>query len=285
MNDFLGLIRYALSHPVGKRQPLRTLIRILKWQILSRVGKTPRECQWVGGARLSVARGMTGATGNLYFGLWEFADMAFFLHLLRPHDHFLDIGANVGTFSVLASRVCGAQTWAFEPDVRTADLLKTNLRANAIEDKVTIFQCALGESEGEIGFTVGLGPTNRVATESDVAQQKVPIKTLDTLLLGQSPVAAKLDVEGFELEVLKGAGKTMAQASLLAIQIETVLPEAHAALVSKGFEQYYYDPFGRTLSREPNGLSANNALYLRDVEKVKIRLETAPKYDIFGLLV
>jgi hypothetical protein len=47
--------------------------------------------------------GMTGATGNLYVGLHEFEEMAFLLHFLRPGDLFADVGANVGSYTILAA--------------------------------------------------------------------------------------------------------------------------------------------------------------------------------------
>ena len=48
---------------------------------------------------------MTGATMNMYRGLHVAADILFVLHVLRVDDVFLDVGANVGTYSILASCV------------------------------------------------------------------------------------------------------------------------------------------------------------------------------------
>jgi hypothetical protein len=58
---------------------------------------------FVGDTRLLVARGMRGATGNVYVGLHEFEEMAFALHALRPSSRFIDVGANVGSYTVLAA--------------------------------------------------------------------------------------------------------------------------------------------------------------------------------------
>jgi len=70
---------------------------------------------WVGSTSQVIETGMTGATMNLYYGLHEAADMAFVLHALRPDDVFLDVGANVGTYSILVSGVAQARTTALEP--------------------------------------------------------------------------------------------------------------------------------------------------------------------------
>ncbi len=70
---------------------------------------------------------MSGATGNLGVGLHEFVDMAFVVHFLREGDLFLDIGANVGSFTVLAAGVARARSFAFEPIADTARDLRRNI--------------------------------------------------------------------------------------------------------------------------------------------------------------
>ena len=228
---------------------------------------------------------MSGASGNIYFGLMEFSDMAFFMHFLRPGDLFLDIGSNVGTYTIISSKVCGAHTCAFEPDAGTRAMLDDNIRANRIDSLVSVAETALGSVDGQIAFTVGLGPMNRVATSIDLLQQNVEISRLDSALTGQHPVAAKLDVEGFELEVLRGGRNTLSDPSLLALEIETVAPEAAELLHRAGFERFYYDPFARLLSRAPNGLPWNNQLFLRNAEEIQRRLLEAPTREIYGILV
>ncbi|MDN2583382.1 hypothetical protein [Aquibium sp. ELW1220] len=60
---------------------------------------------WIDGAKLAVRRGMIGATGNIYCGLHEYVDMRFVLDTLQPGDLFVDIGAPVVSYTVLASKV------------------------------------------------------------------------------------------------------------------------------------------------------------------------------------
>lgn len=62
----------------------------------------PVAVPFVENTRLLVGTGMAGATGNVYAGLHEFQDMAFVLHALRPSSFFLDGGANVGVYTVVA---------------------------------------------------------------------------------------------------------------------------------------------------------------------------------------
>lgn len=72
--------------------------RFVRWQIESRL-KEDVTFDWIGDAKLVVGNGMTGATGNVYCCLNEFADMGFLLHLLRKGDLFIDVGANIGSYS------------------------------------------------------------------------------------------------------------------------------------------------------------------------------------------
>src|SRR5262249_8696404 len=108
-------VAQILGHPLAHNKRIETLYRIAHSQI-----NNPLQSEiifpWIANQKLVVQRGMMGATGNIYVGLIEFTDMMFLLHFLRRGDLFFDIGANVGTYTVLASGVCGAKTWAFEPD-------------------------------------------------------------------------------------------------------------------------------------------------------------------------
>ena len=143
--------KFIASHPLASRRPFAAARRFLGWQIVSRMRESV-EYDWIAGAKLKVRRGMTGATGNIYCGLHEFADMAFVMHFLRPGDRFVDVGANVGSYTVLAAAVCGARTLAIEPDPDSADGLRDNIRLNKLADRVTVLQAALGDRDGVAPF-------------------------------------------------------------------------------------------------------------------------------------
>jgi FkbM family methyltransferase len=101
---------------------------------------------------------------------------------LRKGDLFLDVGANIGSYTVLACGVCDATSWAFEPDPGTAGFLRRNIEINGLNGLVTVFELALGPTTGEIAFTRGLGPMNRVASDDDVNVRTVRQERLDTLI-------------------------------------------------------------------------------------------------------
>ncbi|WP_017364163.1 hypothetical protein, partial [Methylococcus capsulatus] len=98
----LNTLSFLLNHPLSQGRKLPALARFVRWQLGSRLLPGEVVCPFVNDACLVVRPGMTGATGNLYVGLHEFEDMAFLLHYLRPEDLFVDVGANVGSYTVLA---------------------------------------------------------------------------------------------------------------------------------------------------------------------------------------
>lgn len=277
-------LHFILDHPLNRGRPVFALARFAKWQVHSRL-RTEVIFDWFGGAKLVVRRGMTGATGNIYCGLHEYADMAFVLHLLRDGDLFLDLGANIGSYTVLASKVCGASSIAIEPDPDTVICLQRNVEVNRIGDRVEIVEAALGALPGKASFSVGLDTTNKILTDASEASREVRLTSLDCIVGDRRPTMIKIDVEGYEGEVLKGARETLKMQSLLAVETETSDDAVISALTEAGFERWHYDPARRELSLEPREISASNALYLRDKPSVMRRVVEAPRRNILGSVV
>lgn len=275
---------FISKHPLARLHRLAAFKRFVSWQTRSRF-QNEIIIDWIDGAVLGAKRGMNGATGNIYCGLHEFVEMSFLLHLLRPGDLFLDIGANVGSYTILASKVCGANSIAFEPDPIAVRALRRNIALNKIEDRVTVEQAALGAQNGEIAFTVGLDTMNRVASARDINSQAVKVKRLDEIPEARTAVFAKLDVEGFEDEVIKGGMSMLSSQSLLALQCESHGPTMTDALIAHGFEEYFYNPFSRALSKESLGNKTFNTIFVRDAKQVKCRINVAPRRKIYESMI
>ena len=254
-------LQFILGHPMNRGRPISTLYRFAKWQVQSRF-QDEVIYNWIDGAKLAVRRGMTGATGNIYCGLHEYVDMRFVLDNLKSDDLFVDIGANVGSYTILASKVCNARSISFEPDPETVGFLSRNIYVNGIDNKVEVINAALGAETGVLNFTVGLDTTNRVATNNDAEVRQVPVKTLDSVLEGRHPKMIKIDVEGYELEVFKGATRTLADPTLKAIITETLDPEVLSILSNAGFHQAWYDPNTKAVTSS-RVYASHNSLMMR----------------------
>lgn len=286
-----SLVKFITNHPLNRKNKLMALYRFFKWQVNTRLNPYPVIYPFTEKAKLIIQKGMTGATGNLYCGLHEYNDMAFLLHLLRENDHFIDIGANVGSYTVLASAHVGAKTISIEPVPSTFLNLKSNIFINQIQEKVTPLNIALGSGKGTIDFTSSLDTMNHVANEDEEETIKVTIETLDEILINQEiPLLLKIDVEGFETEVIKGAFNTLQNKELKAIIIELNGSgtrygydehKIHDEFVVLGFRLFLYNPISRELS-PLNTFGTHNTIYIRDIDFVKNRLITAQKIRILN---
>lgn len=140
--------------------------------------------------------------------------------------------------------------------------LRRNIEVNGIGDRVRVVGAALGAAQGKASFTVGRDTVNRVAKPEDKHVREVMIRTLDEVLHGEIPAIIKIDVEGFEAEVFRGASETLADPRLKAIITECLDEDVHGILTDAGFEQMHYDPEKRLLSVD-RAFSSNNSLMIR----------------------
>ena len=152
IDELAHVARFIARHPLTRRHRAAAFLRFIRFQLRARLNEEVI-VPWIEGTGLIVRRGMTGATGNVYAGLHDYSEMAFLLHFLRPNDLFYDVGANVGSYTVLASGVCRARTLAFEPDPEAAAALRRNVEFNGLADLVSVRDFAVGSSEGVAGFT------------------------------------------------------------------------------------------------------------------------------------
>jgi FkbM family methyltransferase len=263
-----------------------SLYRYLRWQVGARFDAGTPVIDWVDDARLVVAPGEAGLTGNVYCGLLEYPEMAFVLHALRPDDLFLDVGANLGAYTVLASKVVGARTLAFEPVASTVERLREQIRVNGMDDRVTVLNAGVGSAPGELSFTTGGGPTNRVSLSPDAPGcVRVPVVRLDDVVPPHQRVFAKMDVEGYEYEVLRGATRLLESTDLRGLIVElndAVLQyghrneDVHALITAAGFAPVGYEPGSRTLTVLP-GYTPGNTIYVRDPDEARYLVRTAPR--------
>jgi FkbM family methyltransferase len=128
----------------------------------------------------------------------------------RAGQTVVDIGANIGYFTAHLARAVGAGgvVHAFEPEPANAALLRANMRRNGL-NQVQLHELALGESPGRalLHTAVDNGGMHRLygSVCCDGPAVEVPVQRLDTLLVPGSVALIKIDVEGFEHAVLRGA--------------------------------------------------------------------------------
>ena len=176
----LTVIKFIIEHPLNKHNKLKSLIRFINWQFLSRVLLKKKFFKWIDDSILVAYPGETSITGNLYTGLLELNDMGFLLHFLDKKDVFVDVGANSGAYTVLASKVVGSKSISIEPIKKSSKRIEEHLKVNNIEHLVDLHNCGIGKEEGELFFTNNNDSTNHVVYEDcDEHTSLCKIKTLN----------------------------------------------------------------------------------------------------------
>jgi FkbM family methyltransferase len=186
---------------------------------------------------------------------------------VRDGDTVFDIGANIGVYTIYAAlRHPTARIIAFEPEYANAHLLRDNLLANSLQERVAVYSVAVGNRSGLSHLHLhDVTPGAALATESrdiltrTLAGQPVVCRegtftlTLDAFCeqTGLTPNAMKIDVDGTEPSILEGGSRTIGSPALRSVMLE--MPEdassrracAHS-LAAAGLQRQWTDPRGRS---------------------------------------
>jgi len=134
--------------------------------------------------------------------------------LLRPDDLFIDVGANVGAYSLWAASL-GAGVIAVEPDPATAELLRENIGLNSFD--IEVLQAAATNRPGVVRLTEGLDAMNHLDDSGDLEVRAI---TIDSLLGNRRARGIKVDVEGAERLVIEGARAALSERRIDFMQLE-----------------------------------------------------------------
>jgi len=196
-----------------------------------------------GGQPIRVLPGNVAVTGFSGFGEYhscaEFVgpeECAFFANFPKAEGDVIDIGANLGIVSVLLSRSFpDRRIHSFEPNPHTIAALRRNLEINNCTN-VTAHEAAVADRDGTVSFEAH--PTNRATTSISGGTSPhaltVPCTTLDAFMEKEKLEALaflKVDVEGYETAVFRGAARALAQRNAAMIFFEI----APALTVQAGF--------------------------------------------------
>lgn len=155
----------------------------------------------------------------LALGEYEEGFARLLLTFVNPETHFIDIGANIGFFTLLvARRASRGRVWSIEPDDQNVRLLRASIALNGFEDRVEVHHMAASDADGEIffstlGYDANIGARFTAKEESTLIDRsvggarkptKIRAQTIDNLLRGRKVDLVKIDVEGHEPAVLAG---------------------------------------------------------------------------------
>lgn len=212
---YLALVSRIWHAPGNRGQRLNAVMRSLNWLVNKKTGRKTWTLPIFNGVKIRCYPDSIIALHVLQRSEWHDWDTAQIItKFLREGDTFVDVGANIGLYTLPASQIVGeaGSVIAFEPSPVNRARLKENLELNAVKN-VRLEACALGEKEGNLAFSDEDALAHvKLAGEG----LKVPVRAYDEIAPQIEVAMMKVDVEGFELSVFRGAEKAM-KAGLLPV--------------------------------------------------------------------
>ena len=272
--NLIKLFTFVWKHPSNQDRKFSAILRVVRWQIASRLIPGLIALPYYNNTYLMAKKGMTSATSAWYCGLYEFEEMSFLFDHLKNDDLFVDIGANIGSYSILAASK-GAKVIAIEPIPSTFEILKKNILFNNLNHRVKFFNIAISDKNEKLNFSNDLDALNHVLLKDECYLNQISVCAfkLNEILEGKIPKFIKIDVEGFETNIIKGAEHIFAHKDLKCLIIELVgggknygFDEniLHQKLLNYGFNTYSYIPHLKKLINLKGKKNYNkNTIYLR----------------------
>jgi FkbM family methyltransferase len=194
-------------------------------------------------------------------------------------DVLLDIGANVGMYTIWAAVTRGVRVYAFEPESQNFALLNRNIFANKLRDQVTAFCAALSDTEGfstlylpafaaaGSGHSFAENVDHHLKPRKAVHRQGCYAAAIDQLVekgVMPAPTHIKIDVDGFEHKVIAGARRTLKGPSVrsILVEINSLLPEHRAIVDELAALGFTYSPEQVMAARRTEGASAGVGNYV-----------------------
>lgn len=212
--DAKKVVKFVWEHPSNDGKRTRAVMRAAGYQFRARVLHRRTLARLGEKSTIWADLHRTGASRVVYANPPDHHEMLTWRNNLRPGDLFVDVGANVGSYAIWASEL-GAEVIALEPADDTFALLEENVRLNGYPIKT--IRAAAGAAPGTARFTSGRDCVNRLDPDG-VAE--IAVLTIDALIGNRIVAGMKVDVEGFEIEVLRGCEQALSEHRLRLIQLE-----------------------------------------------------------------
>ena len=212
--DSVNVVRFVWNHPANQGRQVGAVIRAIRFQLSGRLLHRRALARLGDRSSLWVDLHRKGASKAVYGNPPDWPEMLVWQQFLHLGDLFIDVGANVGSYTIWAADL-GADVIALEPAEDTFTLLQENIILNGYP--VEAVRAAAGATCGTVQFTSGLDTVNRVTPGGDVEAAMV---TIDSIIGKRAVAGMKIDVEGFEIEVLRGCERALSDQRIKLIQLE-----------------------------------------------------------------
>jgi FkbM family methyltransferase len=215
-----SVVSFTWRHPANRGHRLGRTLSAIRFQVLGRaLGRRSRAAVGSHSVIEADARVYHSARA-MYANPVDWNEMLAWKRALEPGSLFVDVGANVGLYTIWCIEA-GAEVIAFEPSRIARQRLLSNLKLNGYRAEVV--PAAVGEAEGTLRLTSELDNQNHLLLSGgseEVESEEVPVLTLDGLVGDRTVDGLKVDVEGAELLVMKGARRLLEERRIKLIQLE-----------------------------------------------------------------
>jgi FkbM family methyltransferase len=227
MNYFKSLIE-VLNNPMNKGNKLKALLKIIWWKCNQLFFHIPAIVQLTPEAQCICHPESSFGGLVIYTRFPEYHDMNFIYNLVKTDDIFFDVGANIGTYSLLAaSKITNGKIYAFEPVLLNIDKLSQNIKLNNFDNRIEIIEKVVTDSNGIEPFvSCEITEISHISHLNGFKEEKhlmLPSVKLDTFAKenGVSYVETlKIDVEGAEYKVLEGFNEYLTEGNVGVLLIE-----------------------------------------------------------------
>lgn len=218
------ILGHVWSHPANRDGRLEATARMLRFQTRARFLHRPTAVPYGARSRFWARLDDAPSRRAAYAPLPDHAEMLVWQRHLRPGDLFIDIGASVGLYSIMAAEL-GCTVVAVEPLARSRSQLEANLRLNGYDAEIV--GAALSAVAGEAAMVgpdasrAHLGTAGpATASPQHGPGEVVAVRTLDDVLGPRTARGVKIDVEGAERLVLTGGAEGLRSRRFELIQLE-----------------------------------------------------------------
>jgi len=220
----LFLKKQGLIGMILKCNYLISVMFYMRWTKTSR----PNSSTWInsfdGNLKINIDLSKRMGACIFWTGYHEFNECRFLQSYLKPEMVFVDVGANQGEFSLFAAkRLLNGRVYSFEPLTEYFHKLVENVQANGLHRKVSLVKLGVSDTSGRFpiyfdsenkNHNEGIASLHAQAGTELLEKEIIETTTLDSYF-DQNPISRldvlKIDVEGSEFQVLKGAMKTLVQ--------------------------------------------------------------------------
>ncbi len=235
----------------------------------------------------------------IYCEYYELKEREFLRDFLRTGDIFVDVGANIGLYTLIAASCVGesGSVYSFEPAKKIFKRLRDNVTLNGFSN-IICYQMALSDKTGEFPFYTsedGYDAWNSFAIPiagKAFSKEVIQCKKWDDFVLEHDLIdrvtMMKIDVEGWESRLLEGASSSLSRSNAPILQVEftdkaalsagSLCQELYHTLERLGYLMYTYDPKNFRLIHEPmrEVYPYVNLIAVKHIKRVNDRLKNLP---------